>query len=161
MFPRDLHISYLGQSFTLLPLDATPALPSEISQIDAAQGSTSIVGFVEALGMPELISGLPLIDLTTQAAQKAGTLYYADPLRPTDVKDLSLILSELKNSGTYDSARLRALIIQDLNFHGLSRPFLLRSPHTLENEYERLGLGSNEEFHTTIRIIAGLLQFPR
>jgi hypothetical protein len=140
MYPRDVHLSFAGRPFALVPLDITAAMPSE-RQSKQAKLSAANEQLATYLGL-NLKSGLTVLDPIQQTAQKMGALFYARPPRSTDLADITLIIRTMT---AQDHMKVSEALLEELTIRGVSKPYNLTEPGRLKEDFLAAEYGTEED----------------
>lgn len=107
MWPRDVHLLYEGKSFAKLPLDITPSM-DDLTPV-VAPISQDIQGLMAYLGF-DIPGTARFVSPIEQMIDKSATIYYSDPPRSHDLKDLLLLYPSLRDGGTLPDAVVKGII---------------------------------------------------
>lgn len=107
MWPRDVHLIYEDRPFAKLPLDITPSM-DDLTPV-VAPISQDIQGLMAYLGF-DIPGSARFVSPIEQMIDKSATIYYSDPPRSHDLKDLLLLCPTLRDGGTLPDAVVEGII---------------------------------------------------
>lgn len=154
MYPRDVHIRYLGRSFAKLPLDITP----QMDNLAPVKGTISVDmrNLISYLGLPVSETAL-FANPIEQMIDKAATIYYSEPPRSHDLVDLNLLAPNLKQ-GELLPPRVTDGVIEDVRLRGAQCIMNQKRINEIVSQYTHNGFGPAARARSIIHSINASVQ---